>query len=167
MVASGGGREMPTNGHNWCPEPTEGTHQSAILPELLWHWPRVSVLHGPLPGSWPDGSFVDTTYIELLSYGLLHLDHGQYLCSWSDSPESLTAESAHYRAQGHVATSHYGELAGNCRRRPGPQTTDPTANASHSWSPTDETSDASTAGAYSRRAGSDASNTLSTTGVPT
>ena len=84
-VASGGGREMPTNGHNWCPEPTGGTHQSAILPELLWHRPRVSVLCGPSPGSWPDGSFVDTTLIELLSYGLLHQDHGQYLCGWGDS----------------------------------------------------------------------------------
>ena len=31
---------MPTNGHNWCPEPTRGTRQSAILPELLWHWHR-------------------------------------------------------------------------------------------------------------------------------
>ena len=51
---------MPTNGHNWCPEPTGGTHQSAILPELLWHRPGVSVLHGPSPGSWPDSSFVDT-----------------------------------------------------------------------------------------------------------
>ena len=38
-VASRGGREMSTNGHNWCPEPTGGTHQSAILPELLWHRP--------------------------------------------------------------------------------------------------------------------------------
>ena len=130
---------MPTNGHNWCPELTRGTRQSAILPELLWHRPRVSVLCGPSPGFWPDGSLVDPTYIELLSYGLLHQDHGQYLHGWSDSPESLTAESAHYRAHGHVATSHYGELAGNCWHRPGPQTTDPAANANHSWSPSDET----------------------------
>ena len=157
---------MPTNRHNWCPEPTGGTRQSAILPELLWHWPRVSVLRGPSPGFWPDDSFVDPTYIELLSYGL-HRDHGQYLCGWSDSPESLTAESPHYRAHGHVAASHYGELAGNCWHRPGPQTTDPAVNASRSWSPTNETSDASTAGAHPRRAGSDASNTSSTTGVPT
>ena len=158
---------MPTNGHNWCPEPTGGTRQSAILPELLWHQPRVSVLRGPSPGFWPDSSFVDPTYVELLSYGLLHRDHGQYLRGWSDSPESLTTESARYQAHGHVAASHYGELAGNCWHQPGPQTTDPAANASHSWSPTDKTSDASTAGAYPRRAGSDASNTLSTTGVPT
>ena len=158
---------MPTNRHNWCSELTGGTRQSAILPELLWHWPRVSVLRGPSPGFWPDSSFVDPTYIELLSYGLLHQDHGQYLRCWSDSPESLTAESACYRAHGHIAASHYGELAGNCWHWPGPQTTDPTANASHSWSPTDETLDASTAGAYSWKAGSDAGNTLSTTGVPT
>ena len=63
---------MPTNGHNWCPELTRGTRQSAILLELLCHWPRVSVLRGPSPGFWPDGSFVDPTYVELLSYGLLH-----------------------------------------------------------------------------------------------
>ena len=44
---------MPINGHNWCPESTGGTHQSAILPELLWHRPGVSVLCGPLPGFWP------------------------------------------------------------------------------------------------------------------
>ena len=44
---------------------------------------------------------------------------------------------------------------------------DPAVNASCPWSPTDETSDASTAGTYSRRAGYDASNTLLTTGVPT
>ena len=50
---------MSTNRHNWCPEPTGGTRQSAILPELLWCRPRVSVLHGPSPGFWPDGSFVD------------------------------------------------------------------------------------------------------------
>ena len=130
---------MSTNGHNWCPELTRGTCQSAILPELLWHRPRVSVLRGPSPGFWPDGSFVDPTYIELLSYGLLHQDHGQYLHRWSDSPESFTAESARYRAHGHVATSHYGELAGNCWRWPGPQTTDPTTNASCSWSLSDET----------------------------
>ena len=80
---------MPTNGHNWCPEPTGGTHQSAILPELLWHWPRVSVLRGPSPGFWPDCSFVDPNYIELLSYGLLHRDHGQYLRGWSDSLSHL------------------------------------------------------------------------------
>ena len=30
--------------------------------------------------------------IELLNYGLLHQDHGQYLHGWSDFPESLTAE---------------------------------------------------------------------------
>ena len=158
---------MPTNGHNWCPEPTGGTRQSAILLELLWHQPRVPVLSGPSPGFWPNGSFVDPTYIELLSYGLLHQDHGQYLRSWSDSPESLTTESTCYRAHGHVAASHYGELAGNCWHRPGPQTTDLASNASCSWSLTDETSDASTAGAYPQRVGSDASNTLSTTGVPT
>ena len=40
-------------------------------------------------------------------------------------------------------------------------------NARCPWSPPDDTSDASTAGAYSRRAGSDASNALSTTAVPT
>ena len=130
---------MPTNGHDWCPELARGTRQSAILPELLWRWPRVSVLCSPSPGFWPDGSFVDPTYIELLSYGLLHRDHGQYLCGWSDSPESLTAESARYRAHGHVAASHYGELAGNCWCRPGPQTTDPAMNANSSWSPSDET----------------------------
>ena len=79
---------MPTNGHDWCPEPTRGTRQSAILPELLLHRPRVSVLCGPSPGFWPDGSFVGPTYIELLGRGLLHRDHGQYLCGWSDSPES-------------------------------------------------------------------------------
>ena len=84
---------MPTNGHDWCPEPTRGTCQSAILPELLWCRPRVSVLSSPSPGFWPDGSLVDTTYIELLSYGLLHQDHCQYLHGWSDSPKSLTAES--------------------------------------------------------------------------
>ena len=40
---------------------------------------------------------------------------------------------------GHVAASHYGELAGNCWRRPGPQTTDPTMHTNSSWSPSDET----------------------------
>ena len=130
---------MPTNGHNWCPELTRGTRQSAILPELLWRQPRVSVLRGPSPGFWPDSSLVDPTCIELLSYGLLHRDHDQYLHGWSDSPESLTTESTHYRAYGHVAASHYGELAGDCRRRLGPQTTDPAANANRSWSPSDET----------------------------
>ena len=63
---------MPTNGHDWCPELTRGTRQSAILPELLWCRPRVSVLRSPSPGFWPNSSLVDTTYIELLSYGLLH-----------------------------------------------------------------------------------------------
>ena len=77
---------MPTSGHDWCPEPTRGTCQSAILQELLWCRPRVSVLRSPSPGFWPDGSLVGTTYIELLSYGLLHRDHGQYLHGWSDSP---------------------------------------------------------------------------------
>ena len=81
---------MPTNEHNWCPELTRGTCQSAILPELLWHQPRMSVLRGPSPGFWPDSSLVDPTYIELLSYGLLHRDHGQHLRGWSDTPESLT-----------------------------------------------------------------------------
>ena len=80
---------MPTNGHDWCPEPTRGTRQSAILLELLWCRPRVSVLRSPLPGLWPNGSLVDTTYIELLSYGLLHRDHSQYLRGWSDSPSHL------------------------------------------------------------------------------
>ena len=42
-------------------------------------------------------------------------------CGWSDSPESLTTERARYQAHGHIAVSYYGELAGNCRRRPGPQ----------------------------------------------
>ena len=28
----------------------------------------MSVLCGPSPGSWPDGSFVDTTHSELMSY---------------------------------------------------------------------------------------------------
>ena len=158
---------MPTNRHNWCPELTGGTHRSAILPELLWHQPRVSVLCGPSPGFWPDGSFVGPTYIELLGRGLLHRGHGQYLRGWSDSPESLTADSARYRGHGHIATSHYRELAGNCWCWPGSQTTDPASNASCSWSPTDEALDASTAGAYPRRVGSNTSNTLSTTGVPT
>ena len=157
---------MPTNGHNWCPELTGGTCQSVILPELLWHRPRVSVLRSPSPGFWPNGSFVGPTYIELLGCGLLR-DHGQYLCSWSDSPESLTTDSARYQNHGHIVPSHYGELAGNCWHQPGLQTTDPALNASCSWSPTDEASEASTAVAYPRRAGSDASNTLSTTGVPT
>ena len=130
---------MPTNRHDWCPEPTRGTRQSVILPELLWRRPRVSVLRSPSPGFWPDGSLVDPTYIELLSYGPLHQDHGQYLRGWSDSPKSLTTESACYQAHGHVAASHYGELAGNCWRQPGLQTTDPTANANSSWSPSDET----------------------------
>ena len=82
---------MPTSGHDWCPELTGGTCQSTILPELLWCRPRVSVLHSPSPGFWPNSSLVGTTYIELLSYGLLHRDHGQYLHGWSDSPESLIA----------------------------------------------------------------------------
>ena len=54
-------------------------------------------------------------------------------------PESLTASRSRCRAHGHVATSHYGELAGNCWRRPGPQTKDPAAHANSSWSPSDET----------------------------
>ena len=74
-----------------------------------------------------------------LSYSAMVSSTGQYLCGWSDSPESLTAERAHYRAHGHVAASHYGEPAGNCWRRPGPQTTDPATNANSSWSPSDET----------------------------
>ena len=38
-VASTGGHEMPINGHHRYPEPTGGTCQSAILPELLWYQP--------------------------------------------------------------------------------------------------------------------------------
>ena len=126
---------MPVNGHHRYPEPTGGAHQSAILLELLWHWPGVSVLYGPLPGSWPNSSIVDSTYVELLSYGLLHRDHGQYLRGWSDSPESPTAERVHYRGHGHVATSYYGELAGNCQHWPGPQATGPATSAHCPWSP--------------------------------
>ena len=77
---------MPINRHHRYPEPTGEAHQSAILPELLWHQPRVSVLYGPSPGSWPDGSIVDSTYVELLSYDLLHLDHGQYLRAGATPP---------------------------------------------------------------------------------
>ena len=55
-----------------CPELIGGTCQGAILPELLWCRPGVSVLHSPSPGLWPNGSLVGTTHIELLGYGLLH-----------------------------------------------------------------------------------------------
>ena len=54
---------MPINGHHRYPELTGGTYQSAILPELLWHRPRVSVFCGPSSGFWPDGSLVDPTYM--------------------------------------------------------------------------------------------------------
>ena len=137
-VASRGGCEMPINRHHWYPEPTGGTYQSAILPELLWHRPGVSVFCGPSSGFWPDSSLVDPTYTELLSYGLLHRDHGQYLHGWSDSPESLTTERACHRVHGHIAASHHREPAGNCWCRLGPQTTDPAAHANSSWSPSDK-----------------------------
>ena len=129
---------MPTNGHNWCPEPARGTRQSAILPELLWCWPRVSVLRGPSPGFWPDGSFVDPTYIELLSYGLLHRDHGQYLCGWSDSPSHLLPRAPAIELMDTLpplTTENLLATAGVA----GAANTDPAANASHSWSPSDET----------------------------
>ena len=166
-VASRSGCEMPINGHHRYPEPTGGTYQSVILSELLWHRPGVSVFCCPSSGFWPDGSLVDPTHTELLSHGLFHRDHCQYLHSWSDSPESLTAEGACHRAHGHVAASHHGEPASNCWCQPGPQTTDPATYANSSWPLSDEAQGTSSAGAYSRMAGNDAGYTLLATGVPT
>ena len=51
---------MPSNRHNWCPEPAGGTHQSVILPKLLWSQPKVSVLCGSMAALWtsPTVSYV-------------------------------------------------------------------------------------------------------------
>ena len=74
-------------GHSWGAGPTGGTDPGAILPTLFWSQPKVSVLHHPSPGSWPDIGLVDTTHSELRSHGVFHRDHGQHLCSWGNSPE--------------------------------------------------------------------------------
>ena len=65
-----------------------------------------------------------------------------------------------------LTTENLLATAGDRWRRPGPQTTGPAEQANSSWSPSDETSDTSTASVYPRRAGNEAGNTLPTTGVP-
>ena len=105
----------PQSEHSWCVGLTGGTDLGAILPTLFWSLPKVSVLCHPSPGSWPDIGLVDTTHSELRGYGLFHRDHSQHLCSWGNSPELPTTWDASTRGHGHVVSSHYGELAGNCR----------------------------------------------------